>query len=80
LSKAPLLINSCEFDQLFPPEAAAKADSLLGGDKFTPGYKREYYEGCSHGFTIRGDLSDPKVKEGKEGAFKATVEWFLERL
>lgn len=25
---------------------------------------------------MRGDLSDPKVKAGKEGSFKATVDWF----
>jgi len=25
-------------------------------------------------------MSDPKVKAGKEGAFKAAVEWFREHL
>lgn len=80
LSKAPLLINSCTYDQMFPAEACAEADSILGGGKFAPGYKREHFEGCTHGFTIRGDLSDPKVKAGKEGAFKAKVEWLLEKL
>ncbi|KAJ7708656.1 Alpha/Beta hydrolase protein [Mycena rosella] len=30
--------------------------------------------------TILGDMNDPKVKAGKEGAFKATVDWFLEYL
>jgi len=79
-SKAPLLINSCTIDQLFPHESQAKADEILGGGKFKPGYKREYFEGCTHGFAVRGDLSDPKVKAGKEGAFKATVEWFLTHL
>ncbi|KAJ7230415.1 dienelactone hydrolase endo-1,3,1,4-beta-D-glucanase [Mycena pura] len=73
--KAPLLINSCSVDQMFPPEAQATADKVLTG--FAPGYKREFFEGCTHGFAVRGDLSDPKVKAGKEGAFKATVEWFL---
>ncbi|KAF8194453.1 Alpha/Beta hydrolase protein [Mycena galopus ATCC 62051] len=75
--KAPLLINSCTTDQMFPLEAQMKADEILGDGKFAPGYKREYFEGCSHGFAVRGDLSDPKVKAGKEGAFKACVEWFL---
>ncbi|PPR00785.1 hypothetical protein CVT24_000750 [Panaeolus cyanescens] len=77
-SKAPLLINSCTVDQQFPLEASAQADKILGG--FAPGYKREYFEGCSHGFAVRGDLSDPKVKAGKEGSFKATVEWFVKHL
>lgn len=79
-SNAPLLINSCTIDSRFPHESQAKADEILGDGKFKPGYKREYFEGCTHGFAVRGDLSDPKVKAGKEGAFKATVEWFLKHL
>ncbi|KAF8074669.1 dienelactone hydrolase endo-1,3,1,4-beta-D-glucanase [Lyophyllum atratum] len=79
-SKAPLLINSCTVDQQFPPDAQTKADEILGDGKFAPGYKREYFDGCTHGFAVRGDLSDPKVKAGKEGAFKATVEWFMKYL
>ena len=74
-----LLINSCEVEQ-FPSEACAKADEIFGGGKFTPGYKREYFERCSHGFSVHGDMSDPKVKAGKEGAFKAAVEWIKEHI
>ncbi|KAF9459320.1 dienelactone hydrolase endo-1,3,1,4-beta-D-glucanase [Collybia nuda] len=79
-SKAPLLINSCTVDVQFPLESSAQADAILGNGKFAPGYKREYFEGCTHGFAVRGDLSDPKVKAGKEGSFKAAVEWFLANL
>jgi len=75
ISKAPLLLNSCTIDHLFPPEAADKADEILGNGKFAPGYKREHFEGCSHGFAVRGDLSIPEVKAAKEGSFKASVEW-----
>ncbi|KAJ7038567.1 dienelactone hydrolase endo-1,3,1,4-beta-D-glucanase [Mycena alexandri] len=77
-SRAPLLINSCTNDVRFPHEAQAKADEVFAN--FAPGYKREYFEGCTHGFAVRGDLSDPKVKAGKEGAFKATVEWFIKHV
>ena len=55
-----------------------KADEILGGGKFAPGYKREYFEGYSHVFAVRGDMSDPKVKAGKEGAFKVAVAWIKE--
>ena len=55
-SKAPLLINSCEVDSQFPPEAQAKADLILGGGKFAPGYTRTYWDGCTHGFAVRGDI------------------------
>ncbi|KAF8815636.1 dienelactone hydrolase endo-1,3,1,4-beta-D-glucanase [Phlegmacium glaucopus] len=79
-SKVPLLINSCTVDQQFPLESSAKADEIFGDGKFAPGYKREYFEGCTHGFAVRGDMSDAKVKAGKEGAFKSTAEWFLNKL
>ena len=55
-------------------------DELLGDGKYKPGYSRTYWEGCTHGFAVRGDMSDPKVKAGKEGAFKATAEFFLNKL
>ena len=54
-SKAPLLINSCEDDPAFPQEAQKVADEIFSG-KFAPGYQRTYWEGCSHGFAVRGDM------------------------
>jgi hypothetical protein len=63
---------------MFPLDVQAEADKIFEG--FAPGYKREYFEGCTHGFAVRGDLSDPKVKAGKEGAFEATVKWFQAHL
>ncbi len=55
-SQAPLLINSCEVDQMFPISAQEEADKILGGGKFAPGYERTYWPGCVHGFAVRGDL------------------------
>jgi hypothetical protein len=55
-------------------------DDLLGNGAHAPGYTREYFPGCTHGFAVRGDLSKPEVKAGKEGAFKATVEFFIKHL
>jgi len=77
----PLLINSCETDNMFPLESQAKADEVLGGGSQTSElYRREYFPGCTHGFAVRGDLKDPLVKAGKEGSFKATVEYFMKHL
>ncbi|KAF8141932.1 alpha/beta-hydrolase [Boletus edulis] len=77
----PLLINSCETDNMFPLDSQAKADEILGGGSQTSElYRREYFPGCTHGFAVRGDLKDPLVKAGKEGAFKATVEYFMKHL
>ena len=79
-TSVPLLIESCEVDRSFPPEAQAKTDEILGGGKFAPGYKRDYWPGCRHGFAVRGDPSDPAVKAGKEGAFRNVVEWMATHL
>ncbi|KAF9061665.1 dienelactone hydrolase endo-1,3,1,4-beta-D-glucanase [Rhodocollybia butyracea] len=79
-SITPLLLNTCELDEWFPPSAAIKADEILGDGKFAPGYKREYFEGCKHGFAVRGDMSKPYIKAAKEGAFKSTVEWMRKYL
>ncbi|KAH0836456.1 alpha/beta-hydrolase [Lanmaoa asiatica] len=77
----PLLINSCETDQMFPIEAQAQADVIIGGgSKTSELYQREHFAGCVHGFAVRGDLSIPEVKAGKERAFKVTVEFFLKHL
>ncbi|KAF7797496.1 hypothetical protein EIP86_008695 [Pleurotus ostreatoroseus] len=55
-STAPLLINSCEVDPTFPSEAQALADEMFGSGKFAPGYERTYWDGCTHGFAVRGDM------------------------
>ncbi|TBU47534.1 alpha/beta-hydrolase [Dichomitus squalens] len=80
VAKAPLLINSCEVDRQFGPELQQVADEIFGKGKFAPGYQRTYWPGCVHGFAVRGDLSKPEVKAGKEGAFKASVEWLRKYL
>ncbi|KAL5537020.1 hypothetical protein ACEPAF_843 [Sanghuangporus sanghuang] len=73
----PLLINSCEVDKQYPIESQKIGDDILGGGKMEAGaYKRAYFAGCVHGFAVRGDLSNPQIKAGKEQAFANTVEWF----
>ena len=41
---------------MFPLEAQALADEILGGGKFAPGYERTYWKGCHHGYAVRGDM------------------------
>jgi len=76
----PLLVNSCEHDDYYPEEKQKAGDEILGGGKFAPGYKRVHWDGCTHGFAVRGDLSHAPTKAGKEGSFKETVEWFIKYL
>ncbi|KAI0287121.1 alpha/beta-hydrolase [Russula brevipes] len=73
-SKVPLLVNSCEFDPLFPTEMRVATDEKFAN--FAPGYRCNYWEGAHHGFAARGDPNDPPMKAAKEGSFKSSVEWF----
>ncbi|VDB90476.1 unnamed protein product [Peniophora sp. CBMAI 1063] len=77
-AKAPLLLNTCEHDEMFGAEMQAGADEALSS--FEPGYKRAYFAGATHGFASRGDLSDPVVKKAKEDAFENAVEWLVKYL
>lgn len=43
-------------------------------------YKRAYFPGCTHGFAVRGDMSVPEIKKGKEEAFENSVKWFQKYL
>lgn len=80
-SGIPLLINSCEVDPTYPQESQKIGDDILGGGQTqTETYWRAYFDGCEHGFAVRGDLSNPAVKKGKEQAFANTVEWFNKHL
>lgn len=77
-AQAPLLLNTCEHDEMFGADMQAGADQALNG--FAPGYKRAYFAGATHGFASRGDLADPVVKAAKEGAFENAVEWLVKYL
>ena len=39
-SKAPFFLISCEDDFTFPPEEQKKAEEIIGGGKYAPGYER----------------------------------------
>ena len=77
-TEAPLLLNTCEHDEMFGAAMQASADEAL--NSFAPGYKRDYFAGATHGFASRGDLSDPVVKAAKEAAFENAVEWLVKYL
>ena len=59
----PVLFNTCEVDPQFPIESQKIADELLGDGKYSPGYKRTYWDGCTHGFAVRGDIVSLQTKK-----------------
>ncbi|RMD39156.1 hypothetical protein DV735_g5973, partial [Chaetothyriales sp. CBS 134920] len=70
----PLSIAAAETDDIFPNELRHHAEDLLR-EKDVP-YEITLYAGVRHGFAVRGDLSDPRVKYAKEAAFLQSVRWF----
>jgi hypothetical protein len=45
-----------ENDPQYPPEKAEIVDGILGGGQYAPGYLKDYYASCNHGFAVRGDM------------------------
>ena len=74
----PVQIMAPEHDPAFTPELKAHANSVI--PTLNVEYDYQYFPGLSHGFSIRGDPSDPKQKNGKERAKNAAVAWFAQIL
>lgn len=72
--KGPLSIAAAETDHIFPPEKRHASEGILLKTKQP--YQVTLYSGVEHGFAVRGDLSKPAVKFGKEQAFIQAVQWF----
>ncbi|KAI6040300.1 dienelactone hydrolase family-domain-containing protein, partial [Pisolithus marmoratus] len=74
-AKAPLLLEMGDQDTEVSVEKQEGIDAILGDGKYAPGYKRECWPGCSHGFAVRADVLIPQQLEGKEGSFNSSVAW-----
>lgn len=72
--KGPLFIGGAEIDQVYTEELRAKTEAALKEIKAT--YFTTLFSGVSHGFAVRGDLSDPNNKWAKEQAFKNCLAFF----
>ncbi|KAI6103118.1 alpha/beta-hydrolase [Pisolithus croceorrhizus] len=74
-AEAPLLLEMGDQDREVDVKKQGEIDDILGDGKYAPGYKRECWPGCGHGFAVRADILDPQQFEGKEGSFKSSVAW-----
>ncbi|RFU23726.1 hypothetical protein B7463_g12610, partial [Scytalidium lignicola] len=74
----PVSISAAETDQIFTTELRHKSEIILKDTKLP--YQINLYGGVSHGFAVRGDLSNPIEKFSKEQAFIQAVTWFDEHL
>ena len=69
---------NAETDEIFPAERRHATEAILAKNKAV--YESKLYGGTVHGFAVRGDLSDPRVKYAKEAAFAQATLWFDEHL
>lgn len=70
----PLFIGAAQHDSIFTVELRHKTEEIL--NKNNQSYQINLYQGVSHGYSIRGDVTDPNVKYAKENTFEAEIEWF----
>ncbi|GMG21584.1 unnamed protein product [Ambrosiozyma monospora] len=70
----PLLISAAEVDQIFTTDLRQKTDEVLKKNGQT--YRIDYFPGTSHGFAVRGELSDPVVCKAKLKVIVDQTAWF----
>jgi len=70
----PLSIAASEIDEIFTQELRFESEKILAG-LHVP-YQINLYGAVAHGFAVRGDLSNKKVKFATDQAFEQAVSWF----
>lgn len=76
--EGPISIAAAETDPLFPAEKRHTSETILA--KRGLPYQITLYSGVTHGFAVRGDLSERNQVFAKEQAFLQAVAWFDEYL
>jgi len=77
--KVPSSWVCAEEDMAFSNENRELAQSILTAQKDIP-CEFKVWEGTTHGFAARPALEYPKVKEGFEGGFQQSIDWFRKTL
>lgn len=70
----PLLISTAPDDYLFTPELRTETTKILTENKVW--FQMDLFEGVPHGYSVRGDISNPKVKYAMEKTFMDQIVWF----
>ncbi|KAL0050588.1 hypothetical protein WJX82_002800 [Trebouxia sp. C0006] len=72
--KKPILFLFADQDRQIPEELRLTIDGIISKKPFPT--KGKFYPGCEHGWALRGDDSDPKIKREAADAFLEAVSWF----
>ena len=71
-------IAAAETDEIFPTEKRRASEDILF--KMDIPWQINLYSDVEHGFAVRAELTQPRVKWAKEQAFYQAVQWFDEYL
>lgn len=71
---APLSISAAEIDTIFTTDKRHASEVIL--IKTNVPWEIDLYGAVSHGFAVRGDLKDEKLRYAMEAAFEQAVRWF----
>ncbi|VVT58074.1 uncharacterized protein SAPINGB_P006024 [Magnusiomyces paraingens] len=74
VEKTTLYIGAAEVDPVFQATLRHETEDVL--QKIGAKYRLTLNHGVSHGFAVRGDISDPWIKYAKERVFADAVDWF----
>ncbi|ODV66635.1 dienelactone hydrolase [Hyphopichia burtonii NRRL Y-1933] len=72
----PIIISAAEVDPLFTRDLRWKTEEILTDIKAR--YQMDLFQGVSHGFSVKGDISDPIVKYAKEKTLSDQLLWFAQ--
>ncbi|GAM86528.1 hypothetical protein ANO11243_045420 [Dothideomycetidae sp. 11243] len=72
--RGPLSIAAAQTDQIFTEEKRKESEGIL--KQMEQPWQITLYSHTQHGFSVRGDVSDEKIKFAKEAAFEQAVVWF----
>lgn len=72
--KTPLIISAAEIDDIFPTDLRYKSEQIL--IKSGIHFQIDLFQGVEHGFTVRGDLSNPIIKYAAEKAVSDQIAFF----
>ncbi|KAI6101020.1 dienelactone hydrolase [Pisolithus croceorrhizus] len=73
--KAAFLLELGSEDTELSASDQEEIDNIFGDGKYAPGYKCKVWDGCPHGFAVRGDMLDEQQFAGKAGSFEDSIAW-----
>lgn len=74
IKERPLLISAAEEDPIFPHELRRQTEDKL--NEIGAFYQINLFGGVSHGFAVRGDLTQPKVRFAQDKTIEDQIFFF----